>query len=73
MCGQVSQTSPNPPPGFIRTLVQVTNHEAVIRSSCDYCGLQIAAPSSETILAVESEHRNHCGAPKKPPIGAKRV
>ncbi len=59
----VSPRIPEPPQGFTRTLVQV-NYKTVIRSSCDYCGVMIAAVVAESVRADELEHREYCRSPK---------
>ncbi len=58
----VSPRIPDPPQGFSRTQVQV-NCKTVIRSSCDYCGVMIAAVTAESVRVDELEHREYCRGP----------
>ncbi len=57
---------PDPPPGFMRTLVTVS-YKSVIRSSCDYCGVVITGTNAESVWDAENEHRDYCRAPKTKP------
>ncbi len=59
----VSPRIPDPSQGFTRTLAQV-KYKTVIRSSCDYCGVMIAAVAAESVQADELEHREYCRSPK---------
>ncbi len=53
-------TQPEPaPPGFTRTLVKV-QFRTIIRSQCDYCGLQMVGSVTETLREDELAHREFC-------------
>lgn len=56
---------PDPNNGFTRTTTLI-EYKAVVRSTCNYCGMQFSSNSAEVVWAEEMEHREHCPTVKRP-------